>query len=180
MSATQLAQECGLSRKGVHLILESLVGQQIVLPLGANKVQLFQLDREHPLVAGLQALFQQEQDRWAGLLQAVREVLRGYPEIQAAWYFGSVARGEDAPQSDFDIAMVIPDGSRVEKVVENVREALRPIEVQFYAAFSVIGLSNADIDRLHKGGDDWWANVVQDAHVLKGTSPRQYAEAITK
>jgi predicted nucleotidyltransferase len=178
MSATQLAQECGLSRRGVHLILEGLSGQRIVEALGANKVQLFQLDRGNPLVAALQDLFSQEHDRWGELLRAVREALKGQLGASAAWYFGSVARGEDAPQSDFDIAVAVPDDRQVDALVEEIRQVLRPIEDKFYVAFSVIGLSNADIARLQQDGDEWWANVTRDAKVLKGVSPQQYVKTI--
>lgn len=176
VSATQLAKECGLSRKGVHLALESLAGQRIVTALGANKVQLFQLDQGHPLAAGIRGLFQLEQERWAEMLQAVRGVLAEHEAIQAAWYFGSVARGEDVPRSDFDLAVAVPDEGSVEATVESVRHALRPVEDRFYVAFSVLGLSNGDIARLHRDGDEWWGGIIRDAKVLKGVGPPQYLE----
>jgi len=42
------------------------------------------------------------------LLQRVREVLVGYPSVQAAYLFGSHARGGAAPGSDLDIGLVGP------------------------------------------------------------------------
>lgn len=37
------------------------------------------------------------------LERRIADILRAYPQIAAAWFFGSEARGEACPRSDIDI-----------------------------------------------------------------------------
>lgn len=43
---------------------------------------------------------------------AIRAVLEGFPEIAAAWLFGSVARGAARDDSDLDVGVVYARGDR--------------------------------------------------------------------
>lgn len=47
----------------------------------------------------------------ADLAAAIARVLARYPEVCAAWLFGSVARGTASPDSDLDVGVVYPRGS---------------------------------------------------------------------
>jgi predicted nucleotidyltransferase len=178
IGTTLIAKQSGLTWKGATLVLDNLANQQIVQTLGSTGTQLFQLNRRHPLAAVLETLFQAEQNRWTELLQAVRRVLNEHSAIQAAWYYGSVARGEDTAQSDFDIGFIAANDEQLDTIADSVREALRPVEDQFSVAISVVGLSGADVSRLCQKHDEWWASMTQDARSLKGKSPQGYAAAI--
>lgn len=165
-----------LSRNGAALILDNLASQRIVQVLGSGRSQLYQLDPKHPLTAALRTLFLTENRQWTELLEAVRYSLEQHPEVKAAWYYGSVARGEDTPCSDFDIGLIVPDDNIVDIITDSVREALQPIGERFFAVFSVIGVSDADVTRLHGQQDEWWCSSTHDARPLKGANPRDYAE----
>ncbi|MDB5838203.1 MAG: hypothetical protein JWQ23_155 [Herminiimonas sp.] len=180
IGTTLIAKQSGLTWKGALLVLDNLVNQQVVRAFGGTGTQLFQLNRRHPLATVLETLFQTEQNRWTDLLQAVRRVFDERPAIKAAWYYGSVARGEDSAQSDFDIGFIAADDEHLDTIADSVREALRPLEDQFLAAISVIGLSNADVSRLSQNSNAWWGSMTQDARPLKGKSPQDYAAAIKK
>lgn len=174
LSVLQLAVDCGLSRQGTYQALNSLVSQRVVCVLGQARSQLFTIDTNHPLSQGLKELFGHEQSRWDQLLQVLRDTLQTNKNVHAAWYYGSVARGEDEAHSDLDIAVIAPDG-RVDDTVEAVRQALREVEDRLYVSCSVVGLSPSDVARL-SGGDDWWQDeMARDAKVLKGVGPAQYA-----
>jgi hypothetical protein len=105
LSVSQLAHECCLSRQGTYQTLNSLVSQRLVRVLGQARSQLFTIDTNHPLSPGLKELFGHEQSRWDELLQVLRDTFQTNKDIHAAWYYGSVARGEDEPHSDLDIAV---------------------------------------------------------------------------
>jgi predicted nucleotidyltransferase len=178
LSVSQLAHECCLSRQGTYQTLNSLVSQRLVRVLGQARSQLFTMDTNHPLSPGLKALFGHEQSRWDELLQVLRDTFQTNRDIHAAWYYGSVARGEDEPHSDLDIAVIAPDG-RVDETVESVRQALREVEDRLYISCSIVGLSPSDVVRL-SSGDDWWQNMARDAKVLKGVGPEPYAAKLIR
>ena len=177
MGATQLAERCGLSRAGARLVLDTLVAQQVVDVLGGRKSQVYVLSVKHPLAGGLEMLFRAERERWEGLMSALRDVVGDVAGVRAAWYFGSVARGEDRADSDLDIALVAKEAS-LEEVVEDVRERLRRVEDHYLARCSVVGLSEADVMRLAMAGDPWWQGLARDAKPLRGEVPLYYVRTL--
>jgi len=44
--------------------------------------------------------------------EGIARVLRAFPEVSAAWLFGSEARGEAGPASDLDIGLLLRDRSK--------------------------------------------------------------------
>lgn len=178
LSVAQLAREGSLSVRGTRQILDSLVSQQMVKVFGQPRSQVFAVDFQHPLSKGLKDLFFCEKFRWDGLLQTLRGILQPMEEVAAAWYYGSVARGEDAPRSDLDIAIVVGKGD-VDGVAEAVRQALLKVEDDYYVSCSVVALSPADVKRLSKG-DEWWNTMANAAKPLKGVAPMQYAKNLLR
>lgn len=164
---SELARLAGLSRKGTLLVLETLIRQRLVLAYGANRARVYVLNSSHPFASAMAALFREEAQRWERLLAAVREVLdRHGTDVQAAWLYGSVARGEDTPESDLDIALVVASAA----VTDVIREALMPIEDEHHIHISLTGLTPEELAAL-PDDDPWWAGVVRDARVLKGSAP---------
>jgi predicted nucleotidyltransferase len=179
MSVSQLEMECGLTARGIRLALENLIRSQVVSQLGAARSRLYCMDSRHPLMGAIANLFQEEMQYWDNMLNDIREVLKAQ-QITAAWYYGSVARAEDSPASDFDLAIIVPDDVAVENVTESVRLALQAIEDHHQVRCSVVGLSDADILRMSEGHDPFWENMTRDAKVFDGPRPEQYAARLQR
>lgn len=167
-SAPQLAATAGLTPQGTRGVLDVLARQRLVKAFGLGRTQLYELNAAHPLASSLAALFQDEQRRWDALLSSIREVLERHGAVSAAWLYGSVARGEDAPESDLDIALVV----RSQAVADQVREALMPLEDAQQIRISLTALTTKELAALPED-DPWWANVVREGRVLKGAAPDQ-------
>ena len=155
-----------------------LARQQLVKAHGSGRSRLYTLSAGHPFADALTTLFQQEHKRWEHLLAMVRETLaRPGAGVHAAWLYGSVARGEDTPHSDLDIALLVSS----HEVADRVREDLMSLEDEQHVHFSVTALMPKDLSAI-PDNDPWWANVVRDARILKGSAPEaakhQVAEAI--
>jgi DNA-binding transcriptional ArsR family regulator len=173
--AVPLAEATGLSPPGVRHVLGSLERARVVRVDGSGRSVVYSANADHPLLPALRQLFAAERARWTRLRDAIRKVLDERPAVRAAWYYGSVARGEDEPGSDFDLALFIA-GAGVDKVLAGVRRQLRPIEDEFGITCSVVGLSASDVARHVAGGaptDAWWGSMLRDAKVLKGPHPEQ-------
>ena len=179
LSVSQLDKECGLSARGTRLALENLIRVQVVSQLGAARSRLYCIDPRHPLTGAITHLFQDEMQHWNSMLNGVREVLKAQ-QVTSAWYYGSVARGEDTPASDFDLAIIVPDDTAVESVTETVRLALQAVEDRHQVRCSVVGLSDADVLRMCEGHDPFWENMTRDAKVLDGPRPEQYAARLQR
>lgn len=177
-SAPQLAQLAGLSPQGVRLVLDTLTRQQLVQVHGTGRAHLYALNESHPLAHALIALFQAEREHWEHLLAAIRDTLakRG-TAVHAAWLYGSVAREQDTPQSDLDIAIVVSSND----MADRIREDLMPLEDAQQVRISLTALTPQELARLPHD-DRWWSDVVRDARVLKGVAPeaakRQAAKAV--
>lgn len=175
-SAPQLAGVAGLTPQGVRLVLDTLARQQLVIIHGSGRAQLYALSPSHPFARALVALFQEEQRRWDALLESIREVLakRG-PAVSAAWLYGSVARGQDSPASDLDIAILV----RSQSVADQVREDLMPLEDEQQLRISLTALTPKEMAALPED-DPWWSDVVRDGRVLKGAAPDQARRRLAK
>ncbi|WP_281004950.1 nucleotidyltransferase domain-containing protein [Mesorhizobium kowhaii] len=88
--------------------------------------------------------------------------------------YGSVARGEDHPASDLDIA-VVSSSEELESALQQIREALRIHGEELGFNPSVAGLTPEDVARLSSTGDPWWKGVKADALAVFGSRPDELA-----
>lgn len=175
-SVPQLAAAAGLSPQGTRLVLESLLRPRLVAVHGSGRSRLYELDGSHPLAPSLASLFQEEQRRWDGLLSSIREVLdRQGAAVGAAWLYGSVSRGEDSPDSDLDIALVV----RTHAVADRIRDGLMPLEDAQQIQISLTALTPREFAAL-PDDDPWWSGIVRDGRVLKGPAPEQARRRLAK
>jgi len=165
-SATQIATAAGLTPQGTRLVLGALAALGVVTAKGSARTQLFELAAVHPFRQPILQLFETERAVWEDLVARLRERLKKRAGVQAAWLYGSVARGEDTPTSDIDVALLVsaPD------VGDKVREDLMPIEDELGVRVSVTALTLQDLAALQEA-DKWWSDVVSDSRVLKGMRP---------
>lgn len=166
--APQVAATAGLTPQGARGVLDAMTRQRLVKALGSGRTQLYELNTGHPLAPAMAALFQAEHQRWDGLMGAIRDALDRHGAVAAAWLYGSVARGDDVPDSDMDIALLV--GSQA--VADEVREALMPLEDAQQVRISLTALTAKDLAALPED-DPWWVNVVREGRVLKGAAPDQ-------
>ena len=173
LAVPTLERAAGLTNAGTHRVLRALLDAGIVRPEGQGRVTAYRLDASHPLAPAITALFAAEAARVDRVLDAVRAAAAPH-QPTAVWLFGSVARGEDVPGSDVDVAVVFPAG-RPDAALAAIREALALTEDAERVAISVIGLWPADVARLAGGErgapDPLWRAFEQDAVPLLGDAP---------
>ena len=175
-SAPQLARVSGLTSHGARLVLDTLARQQLVIVHGSGRTQLYGLNPSHPFTVALTGLFQEEQQRWDALLTSIRDTLaRQGTAVSAAWLYGSVARGEDSPDSDLDVVLLV----RSQTVADQVREELMPLEDRQQLRISLTALTPKELATL-PDDDPWWSDVVRDGRTLKGPAPEQAKRRLAK
>ena len=89
------------------------------------------------------------------LLDRVRDVLLSRePEIVAGYVYGSYARGDSGPQSDLDLAVLLPPGRRLVDKLALVAALSRQVHCE------------VDVVNLREAGLDLIREVLRDGHKL--------------
>lgn len=168
LGVAQIAADARMTARGVRLVLESLLAQGVLKVFGQPRAQVYGLDSSHPMVPALLALFEHERNRWESLVAGLKRGLAAMQDVRAAWLYGSVARAEDAPRSDMDIAVLAArNGS---KRTQTIRDAITALGDTLGVNVSLVVLQVDELARLPRN-DAWFANVIQDAWILKGAAP---------
>lgn len=165
-STTQIASAAGLTPQGARLVLDVLTAQGVVTVKGSARTQLFELAPVHPYRHAILERLKAESSAWEDVVIRLRDRLNLRPGAKTAWLYGSVARGDDTPASDIDLALLVSSHT----VGDNVREDVMPIEDELKVRVSVTALTAQELAALGEG-DIWWSDLVRDARVLKGGRP---------
>jgi uncharacterized protein len=100
-----LATTAGVAAGNASAVIEELIRAGLVLETLAGRSSMVVLNRSHLSSGPVLAL--------AGLrgelVRRLRERLSAWPDVQGAWLFGSVARGDADGNSDVDVLIVAED-----------------------------------------------------------------------
>ena len=101
----QLAAAAGVAPGNASAVIEELIQAGLVHETVAGRSSMVVLNRDHLAAGPVLAL--------AGLrgelIRRLRERLSAWPELNGAWLFGSVARGDADSDSDVDLLIVADD-----------------------------------------------------------------------
>ena len=172
LSAPSLVTRTGLAKGSVRTGLDALLAVGMVVMKGSGNVRLHSLRSDHPLGGPIEALFEAEQARFAAVREAIRMAARKLkPAPVAAYAYGSVASGQDRPDSDLDVLVVAQDEARVSAMAAAMREALEAPAERIGFLPSVIGLSRGDVARFMRDPQSPWKGALQGALIITGMDP---------
>jgi predicted nucleotidyltransferase len=172
LSPTTIAERAGVTPHGVRKTLQGLREAGIVEPVGQGRSVSYRIRADHPLRGALEALFASEKTREQAIFSSLRAAAeRLEPKPLALWVYGSVARGEDTPGSELEVALVAA-GEEGEALAYDFHDLVKELATEQRLTISIIGLSAADLLRL-SGGDGWWRGVSEHAIPLIGAPPEE-------
>jgi predicted nucleotidyltransferase len=178
LSAPEIGKRAGVSRQHALRTLYSLGELGIVEAVGVSGHPSYRVCVTYPLHEVISALFLAEEERFSAIREAIRTAAGTDPSPEAIWLYGSVARKEDTPRSDIDVAIVFPD-DLVEHAAGEMRERLSPAEESLGFSASIVGIGPHDVLRL-SAGDPWWTTLARDAITLAGPDPERLAARIRR
>ncbi|MCL2654424.1 MAG: nucleotidyltransferase domain-containing protein [Coriobacteriia bacterium] len=130
LSARQISHQTGLTYPAVNTVLERLVQTGIVLVSRSGNTRLYQLERNSIYVEQVIApLFWLERGLRDEIIKDVKQALAYLTE--SVVLFGSFARGDQTPQSDVDILIVVGDTCQKNAL----EDMLLDYSAQFYRRF---------------------------------------------
>jgi len=98
----EIAQKTGLAVRSVQRAVENLVEIRILRREPRGNAVYFSLNDENPILGDLKAIFLKTE----GLGDLLRNALSQQQNIQVAFIYGSVAKGEESAGSDIDLALI--------------------------------------------------------------------------
>nr|WP_319382366.1 nucleotidyltransferase domain-containing protein [uncultured Roseibium sp.] len=180
LTAPLLSQRCGISRASAWKELGVLEELGVVGSVGTERSRVYRLNPDYPLYSSLKDLFEQENCRFTKIRDAISNAVSSFEnKVIATWIYGSVARGEDKPNSDLDIAIVFSTDN-LEGQLESIRNILAFSAEELIFQPSVIGIGPTDVRRLTQSKDPWWQSVEKDALTVAGLHPVELSTQTTR
>lgn len=101
----QLAATAGVAPGHASTVIGELIQAGLVLETVAGRSSMVSLNRNHLAAEPIVALASLRGE----LIRRLQQRLSGWPDLQGAWLFGSVARGDADRDSDVDLLLVARD-----------------------------------------------------------------------
>jgi predicted nucleotidyltransferase len=180
LGVSDIARRARLALPSTRDALRRLRESEVVTAAGAGRSMVCALRSEHPLAQPLAALYAAEREQADAVLDAIRQAAAELrPEPLGVWLYGSVARSEDAPTSDIDVAVASGDVDPTPQA-DALREAIAAASPAQAHRVSVVALGPADVRRLAGEGAGFWRDLERDAVVLAGDAPAGVLERLAQ
>jgi predicted nucleotidyltransferase len=127
----EIAQRTGLAVRSVQRTVKDLSDIGILDREARGNSVYFRLNAVNPITPDLKAIFL----KTVGLADLILEALAGESQIEAAFVFGSVAKGDEAASSDIDVAIIgeIPSRRLTDIVTNLERQTRREVNITTFA-----------------------------------------------
>lgn len=183
VSAREAARLTGMSRTAILVAIEDLNELGLIQREESGRQFLCRANREHKLIRfALVPLFQAEVMWPEMVVTAIREVLVPRADKKAktlgkpiaAWIFGSVARGRDKPESDFDLFVLTNTDDEAELVLERIGEAVPRWTNELGADVRPVVMSQSKALLQHERGNPLIRSALRDARMIFGEVPKEF------
>jgi len=161
------------SDNGSRHALNTLLELGVLTEQRLRGSRLYTVNRDHHLIAPLQALFAAENERFSILRETLRSGFeaRGLlPHVLSAILFGSAARGDARPESDLDVLFVVD----TKDVRDDVQDAALDLREELFdklgVALAPITLHLERFRERYADGDPLLHNVEAEGRVLIGST----------
>ncbi|MBI2933922.1 MAG: nucleotidyltransferase domain-containing protein [Planctomycetes bacterium] len=133
----------------------------------AGRAFLYELRRERHLVrTGILPLLEREAEIRSGIFERLREALG--KDVVSGCVFGSAARGEERPESDLDVLLLVEGKDDIERLERRVASLFETLRREFDVRASPIIMKQTEFVRGYRTGREFMRNVVRDAETFAG------------
>ena len=156
----ELARLVGHSQNQTRLALEELERNGLVVWQNAGRSHLYSIDKDSILITDfLEAGFRLE-DTLLNRLSAIYREEVGKALVSVI-LFGSIAKGEEKPDSDIDLIIVVSDKADAKIVEDGVAEASAKVTGSFGNQATAIVVKKTDYERKIKQKKGLWREVAE-------------------
>ena len=167
LTGREIARSAGVAVQATHDALARLEAVGLVRWLPAGRAHLYQLNRDHFLFKnGIGPLLEAESEFRSAIRSILKRALSGH--VLSAALFGSVARGEDRPESDLDLLMIVERGKDRERAHDRTGAVSERLRKEFGVRLSPMAFSRAEFRAKFRKGHSFFQTVVREAESLVG------------
>jgi predicted nucleotidyltransferase/biotin operon repressor len=144
LSGRELARRVSASPSQVNRHLQGLKSQGLVISRTLGRVHSWSLAPEHALTSSLRKLFDDEPAPFAQMRERLEATIRSLP-VERAILFGSIARGDEQPESDIDVFVETRGETEKEVVADALSRASLDFAIRFGNPLSSLVLTRAQV-----------------------------------
>lgn len=168
----QVAEDVKLSPWACHKALNELFEQGVLILRKTGKTHLYKLNSENYLVREmLSPLFNKERK----LVKTIaKDLIKGLPaKTVSVILFGSVARKEERPSSDIDVAVIVSDTASKKKISSFLKRRSFEVLSKYGNIPSAYIITRKDFINKHRKGLDLIKNIISEGEVIFGKPVRE-------
>jgi predicted nucleotidyltransferase/predicted transcriptional regulator len=167
LTGREIARQAGMNHQACIEALTRLETLGLLRRQRGGRAHLFTLNRDHELIAkGIVPLLRLERDFRERLKRVLRRHLQGVALSGAI--FGSVARREEAPESDLDVCLVVASSQAKEEAHARVEKLAPVIWQRFGARLAPIILTREELRRRNARKDALVRTLLREADLFVG------------
>lgn len=179
VSGREVARLAGVSRAVMHA-LDELVDMGVVARREATGQHLYSLNPRNYFASRLVRLFQSEATRVQAVFHTLKQTVTASvggdsDSMLSIMVFGSAARGEAGPRSDFDVLVVVGRDEQVEAAYAALAERAGMMLERFSLRLSPVVVTLESLHRRKAEGDPFILSALGDAIHVHGLSPHELA-----
>ena len=175
ISQREVARRAAVQHRSARVALDELVALGLVARVEGGRDFLVTLNQQHHLAPGLRQLFLAESLYFAELRQRLLQAATSGSrpaKLRSLVLFGSVARGEDTPDSDLDLMVIAEDDATCVRVLDRIAEGTTALRATHGCRVRGIGYTLAEARRRWRRREAPLPGIVRDGIVLLGAPLR--------
>src|SRR5579862_8128660 len=167
LTGREIARSAGVAVQSTHDALARLAAANLVRWTQAGRAHVYHLNRDHVLFKdGIRPLLEAESAFRSQIRAVLKRALSGH--VLSAALFGSVARGEDRPESDLDLLMIVERGKDREKAHERTIAVSERLRNEFGVRLSSMAYGRSEFRQQYRKGKAFFHAVVREGETLAG------------
>lgn len=163
----RIAGKGGIRPQAALEALTRLEGVGVVRRKPAGRAYLFELNHHHGLVRDvLLPLFRSEaafRDRWRWELSSLLS-----DRVASGVIFGSMARGQEGVESDFDVCLVVRNDRERNGIHRAVSGIFERLEIEYGLRIAPIVFTSREFARGYRQGNGFFKTVVDEGDLFVG------------
>lgn len=148
--------------------LDELVLVGILEQTATSSGHRYRMNEADYLFEPLYALFKAEKERYSSIIESIQTLLGRFEVVLSAYFFGSAARGEETPESDLDLLVVLKEGATKEKIQDSLTELGTRLSIEYGITLSSVVLTTGEVHKQLNDRESFVVQAFESIHTVYG------------